>query len=102
MKAKKGCINCECTSYQKRIKYKDGIIACPVCGSQLEYVCSKCYKRLPNGDNKLCTRCQAVADDNKDRAIEFAKKAGKVAAIALVAVNTANGGVKLYNKFIKK
>lgn len=98
MKAKKGCINFECKSYQKKIKYKDGIIACPVCGSQLEYVCSKCYKRLPNGDNKLCTRCQAVADDDKDRAIEVAKKAG-VAAVAVAGF--AAGGIKLIKKFKK-
>lgn len=98
MKAKKGCINCECKSYQKKIKYKENEIACPVCGAQLEYVCSECYMRLPNGDNKLCIRCQAVAADNKDRAIEVAKKAG-VAAVAVAGF--AAGGIKLIKK-IKK
>lgn len=65
--AKKGCINETCIARKKKIAFKSDDLFCPKCGKPLEYVCSKCWKKLADGSQKYCIRCQSDIQDKKDK-----------------------------------
>ena len=65
MKAKKGCVNPECSSCKRKTLFKFREATCKTCGEPLVYVCQKCHMQLSDENKKFCERCIAVADDNK-------------------------------------
>ncbi|MBQ9826790.1 MAG: hypothetical protein IJM61_06390 [Firmicutes bacterium] len=87
MAKKKGCLNPNCPSHEKRKMYDEAYIRCPDCGEILSYVCKGCYMKLPNGAKTLCVRCE---EEKKDKRKLFRKNTGKAfagaAAIAVVAI----------------
>ncbi|MBQ6479030.1 MAG: hypothetical protein IJI44_06650 [Erysipelotrichaceae bacterium] len=83
----KGCPNENCKDY-KKIRYKAEDRFCKSCGSELIFVCSKCWTPLADDDQKkkICAKCEAKREDRKENIINTAKKIGEgtVAVIALV------------------
>ena len=84
---KKACPNEECTTYKKQ-KFNPKINYCPECGTKLIYVCKslKCYKPLDadNHDHVYCFECDTKRKDQRDKAIDLAKKGVSVVSAAVV------------------
>ena len=76
-KRKKACPNEKCVDYKKR-KYNNNENVCPICGTNLVYVCKsvKCYKPIEDIGPKhcRCEECSAKREDTKDRIINKCKK----------------------------
>ena len=96
MKQAKGCINKSCEANKKKIKYKSDDNFCLKCGSSLVPVCKKCHTQLPEDEkNVMCVRCAAEKQDQKDKVVDGAKKAGgAVVAAAGVVVGVAGALVR--------
>lgn len=97
----KGCVNEECVTHLKKIKYKETENFCSKCGVGLVYVCKghNCYTFLEENDGTYCVRCQAKRDDNKDKVM---KAAAQVGGIAVAAGGFAvKGGKKVINNIHK-
>lgn len=72
MKRKKiryGCPNPECTSFRHRKKYRDDLLVCPDCGTDLSHVCKSkgCYTAIEDPAEPLCLTCRAKLEDKKDK-----------------------------------
>ncbi len=83
----KGCPNDKCDDY-KKIKYKAEDRFCKSCGTELIFVCSKCWTPLAGDDpkKKICAKCEAKREDRKEKLIQTGKRAGQaVASLAAVA-----------------
>ena len=82
----KGCPNESCKAY-KKTKYKAEDRFCKDCGTELIFVCSKCWTPLAGNDpnKKICAKCEAKAQDRKEKVIDTAKKIGS-GALAVAAV----------------
>lgn len=80
----KGCPNESCKAY-KKAKYKAEDRFCKDCGTELIFVCSKCWTPLAGDDpnKKICAKCEAKAQDRKEKVIDMGKKIGG-AALAVV------------------
>ena len=80
----KGCVNEECITHLKNIKYKETENFCSKCGVGLVQVCKghNCYTFLEENDGKYCVRCQAKRDDNKDKVKKAATYVGGMAVAA--------------------
>ena len=94
----KACTNkeCECNKYIAKNKYSSSDSYCKKCGTELVYVCSKCFKRIENigPEHTLCISCEAEIADKKDKAIGYVKKVGvAIAGVGAVAVNAAKNEV---------
>lgn len=82
-KAKKGCINSECTMCKKKKHAHKNDLYCSQCGGELVFVCEKCHTVLDDGSEKLCIICQAKKDDTKEKRKDaFGKLGAGVAAVA--------------------
>lgn len=83
----KGCPNIECTEY-KKTKYKSEDVYCKKCSSKLVLVCSKCWTPLAedNPKKKICAKCEAKAEDRKERIIQKGKIVGQNALAVLAVV----------------
>ena len=56
----KGCPDPECARHNERYKYKSTDRFCTLCGSQLVYVCAKCFEEIEDtGDQRrYCENCK--------------------------------------------
>ena len=90
MKAKKACINDNCSACQKKTAYKDTDTFCSICGHPLAYVCKGCNTQLPNGDEKYCVRCKAEREDKADDIKQKLKWVGG-AALAIIPAGLKYG-----------
>ena len=92
----KGCPNKSCDAH-KKIKYAAVDHFCKACGSELVYVCPKCFRALADlgPDHIYCESCQAAKQDKIDAIVDGAKKAGGVAVAAVVAGFNSEAGKKL-------
>lgn len=101
----KGCPNEKCSDY-KKTKYKAEDKFCKACGSELIFVCSKCWTPLAgdNSSKKICAKCEAKAQDRKEKIIDTGKKIGQGAlAIAAIVPTAAKSIPELLDKLpIKK
>ncbi len=77
-KRKKGCPNEECSQHYKKIKMKSEYMYCPICGSELVYVCSKCFDEIEDSGpkHKICKRCEIEAKEKRDKVVANVKGAG--------------------------
>ena len=92
----KGCPNEECSFHRNKIKQKAEVDYCPKCGSQLIYVCAKCFSQIEDIDSKhrICSLCEAKAEEKKAKRIEKAKNiGGKVGKAAIGVVGTVAVGI---------
>lgn len=106
MKAIKGCVNRECESFTKKKAYKDKFKFCPICGEELEYVCSDCWKVLEHNTEKYCISCKMNHEQKKAQQADKVKAAGAtIAGVATVAwknkdkiVEVGKNAVKIIKK----
>lgn len=64
----KGCPDPDCTRHSEHYKYKPTDRFCTLCGSQLVYVCAKCFKEIADSEDqrRFCEDCKPK--QKKDRA----------------------------------
>ena len=74
---KKGCPDSNCEMNRKKHKYNSSDKYCIKCGSELVYVCSRCFAKIDDlgPDHKICANCELKDDALKDKVIGFGKKA---------------------------
>lgn len=107
-KRTKCCPNeaCEHNLKRKKHKYAAEDSFCKACGSELVYVCSKCFGPLADEgpEHKLCKTCEARAKDKKDHAKATGKKvAGGAGAVAVAAATfVKSDGVKIVKDVAKR
>ena len=101
---KKACPNESCKTYKKQ-KYSSKINFCPECGTELIYVCksTKCFKPLDtnNHGHLYCFECDTKRKDQRDKAIDVAKK-GFAAVGAVVVIPFAKALEKDAGKMAQK
>ena len=109
MKRSKGCINPECKIFRDGKKWPEEYVYCPMCGSELKYVCNDnhCYNVLDNSLQEYCDDClEKMAKKKQERKELRDKTVDKIsdnsAAILAVAVPLAKKGVSAAAKIIKK
>ena len=85
---KKGCPDPQCIMNKKKQKFSADFNVCPVCGSQLVYVCANCFSRIEDIDSKhrICAVCDAKKYDRKEKQKKVVQKAGKAVLGAGVVV----------------
>ena len=90
-KRAKGCPNPECEMNLKKFRYGASDIYCTKCGTELVFVCSKCFSKIEDtGPNhSICVVCEAKSEERKARLIDFGKKAGGVALAAVATLPVA-------------
>ena len=88
---KKGCPNEGCKQHEKKIKMKADYGFCPICGSELVYVCTKCFDEIEDlgPKHKICKHCEIEAKDKRDQVVEKVKGGAKKASGAVVAAGGA-------------
>lgn len=84
MKAFKGCTNSNCRAY-KKIHYKKEDQFCVKCGQPLSFVCAECWKPMEEDRERYCISCRALKEQNREKAIENAKKVG-MGAITVMSI----------------
>lgn len=115
---KKGCPNKNCEQNQKKIKMKANYNHCPICGTELVFVCAKCFDEIQDEGpaHRICKHCEIKAKDGRDKVVEKvkvgAKKAGGAVAAAGGAVvvgvgakvlkDAQNGAIKAGVKAVEK
>lgn len=84
----KGCSNPLCQKAERKSKFKAEENFCPICGSDLVFVCAKCHGPLEDeGPNrKICGGCEAAASDRKAKVIDGGKKMAASAGSVALAV----------------
>lgn len=82
---KKGCPNELCQLNEKKKLQKAEIDYCPKCGTKLVYVCTKCFSEIEDlgPKHKICSRCDAEAQEKKKAIVDGVKGAGGKAAKAI-------------------
>lgn len=86
----KGCSNPLCQKAEKKSKFKAEENFCPICGSELVFVCAKCHGPLEDegSNHRTCSGCEAAASDRKAKAIDGGKKvAASAGGIALAVAS---------------
>ena len=85
-KRTKGCPNEKCKEY-KRIKYKAEDKYCKACGSELIFVCRRCWTPLSGDDQNrsICVKCEAKDQDRREKLKKNVKRAAE-AALTLAAL----------------
>ena len=82
----KGCSNPLCQKAERKSKFKAEENFCPICGSELVFVCAKCHGPLEDErpNHKICGGCEAAASDRKAKVIDGGKKmAASTGSVAL-------------------
>lgn len=99
MRARKGCVDRNCTGYMnKKVKYNKDSEYCVRCGKPLYYVCSDCWTVLDDNKEKYCIICKNKRKDKRDDRVEKVKNAGKTGGAAVAAVG---GAVAFVAKHLK-
>lgn len=84
----KGCSNPLCQKAEKKSKFKAEENFCPICGSELVFVCAKCHGPLEDEGpgHRTCCGCEAAASDRKAKVVDSGKKMAAGAGSAALAV----------------
>lgn len=95
-KRTKGCSNPDCQKAERKAKFKEEENFCPICSSELVFVCAKCHGPIDDEgpSHKICGSCEAASNDRKARVIDGGKKVA--AGVGSVALTVA--GVLLKRK----
>ena len=77
----KGCTNKNCERCYKKFKYKAMENFCSLCGTNLTYVCEKCFSEIEDIDpyHRLCSTCEERKVENKQKVKSAAEQSKKVA-----------------------
>ena len=88
----KGCPNSECERNKRHYLYKATDSYCTICGTQLVYVCPKCYRKLDDQGPKhiICSSCEAEREDRKN---DFSKRMQGIGAAIGKGAKTLGGAV---------
>ncbi len=102
-KRKKGCPNECCEIHVRKVKHKAEINYCPICGTELLYVCSKCFSEIENIDEKhrICALCKAEYEEKHRGRVEKLKSGGKLVATTALPL-ILNNVKKLVDKGINR
>lgn len=78
-KRTKGCPEPGCARHNEHYKYKPDDMFCTLCGSQLVYVCAKCFKEIEDtGDQRrYCEECKPKKSKDGAESQKPAKKEKK-------------------------
>ena len=90
-KRAKGCPNPECEMNLKKFRYGASDIYCTKCGTELVFVCRKCFRKIEDAGpgHSICGVCEAKSEEQKARLISLGKKVGGVALAAGAALPVA-------------
>ena len=82
---KKGCPNEQCEMHKKKKTRKAIEQYCSICGTQLVYVCAKCFKEIEDKgvEHRVCRHCEA---QNNSKTAEFADKGKQVLELGAPAL----------------
>lgn len=74
---KKCCPNEQCEMHKKKKTKKASEKYCSICGTQLVYVCAKCFKEIEDKgvEHRVCRHCEAQSNS---RTAEFADKGKQI------------------------
>lgn len=114
----KGCPNKKCSMHIEHKKQDSENIFCPKCGTELIYVCARCFSQIEdtNPSHRRCKRCEAEMAVKKEKALDMAKNAsgkaiaavGTVGSTLFAAMNkeamkqAAKAGTKIVNEAGKR
>ena len=75
----KGCPDPDCARHNEHYKYKPTDLYCTLCGSQLVYVCAKCFEEIEDTEDqrRFCENCKPVQSKDGDEAKEQLKEQKK-------------------------
>ena len=75
----KGCPDPGCARHNEHYKYKPDDMFCTLCGSQLVYVCAKCFKEIEDTEErrKYCEDCKPKQSKDSSGTQKSAKKEKK-------------------------
>ena len=88
----KGCPNEECANHIKKTRFKADQEVCSDCGTELVFVCRKCFCEIQDINEKhtVCRHCLEKSIQKKEERKEaikgVAKKAAAGAGVAVVGV----------------
>ena len=99
---KKGCPNEVCDMHIKQTKMRANYLFCPICSTELVFVCSKCFKKINDEGphHKYCALCEAkqikpkpikIAQDAIQQLSQMGEKAGDKIKHAGERVNSKIG-----------
>ena len=90
-KRKKGCPNTECRMNYKKVKQSPAINFCPICGSRLNYICTKCFSPIEGSDynDHICKACCEKEEAFRNHIVNNAGNYAKAGAAAAVTVGAA-------------
>ena len=101
----KGCPNIKCERNSEHYKYKAEDRFCTKCGSELVFMCPKCYGKLAdvNSKHKLCSKCEALIDDKKHNASKRREaRRNTVKGAAHAVVDGISDGANTVGRVVKK
>ena len=75
----KGCPEPGCARHNEHYKYKPDDMFCTLCGSQLVFVCAKCFKEIEDTEDqrRYCEECKPKKSKDGTESQKFAKKEKK-------------------------
>lgn len=75
----KGCPEPGCARHNEHYKYKPDDMFCTLCGSQLVYVCAKCFKEIEDTEDqrRYCEECKPKKSKDGAESQKPAKKEKK-------------------------
>ena len=81
----KACPNADCDRSKEKYRYKATDQYCTICGTELIFVCAKCFKKISSDDpnHVRCALCEASHEDLKHN------REKKIASIKHGVVNAA-------------
>ncbi|MBR4896230.1 MAG: hypothetical protein IKZ41_07370 [Clostridia bacterium] len=88
---KKGCPNSSCERNKNKVKLPATEEYCPKCGTNLVYVCKKCFCQIEDTgrEHTLCLSCQAQKEERNKKIIDKSKNIGT--AVLVTAGTVATG-----------
>lgn len=104
----KGCFNENCKGYKRQFKYDSTIEHCPICRSELEYVCIdiECYSNLVTVRKHVCDDCRDTRERKKANRLNtagvFVGIAGALIPIAKSTMPHMLKGINVLYKSIRK
>ena len=92
-KRSKGCPNSECERNKRQYLYKATDSYCTICGTQLVYVCPKCYRKLDDQGPKhvICSSCEAEREDRKNNFSKWTQSIGSEIGKGAKSISEAFG-----------
>jgi len=78
----KGCPNEDCRMHSTRKKFSSRFNYCPECGSELIFVCEKCFSEIEDlgPEHRKCRLCEAEEAAKKEKVKDTAKNAAMIVA----------------------